>query len=53
MSFTEEDLDKPYPLTLTEEERLQLKSKIIFLECDICNKNREVDMIKKLLEGYD
>jgi len=51
MSFTEEDLDKPYPLT--EEERFQLKSKIIFLESDICNKKREVELIKKLLEGYD
>jgi hypothetical protein len=51
MSFTEEDLDKKYPLT--EEERLQLKSKISFLEVDICNKKREIEMIKKLIEGYD
>lgn len=49
MSFTEEDLDKPE--RLTEKERAQLKSKINFLEIDICNKKWELVLSKNLLNG--
>lgn len=46
MSFKEEEIFKPY--RLTEKEKIQLKSKINFLDIDICNKKWEIASIEIL-----